>query len=217
MKQTLRYDQVSCRLQVEGLPDVSIGQRGDALGIITGWSLRWPGRPELEGRKEHLLALMTVVLPYARHLISGVARPFGGGETPVRIAPREQGGHSLELHSSQPGTAPLTLDLDDAELADLVRVLDQLRLDPRLQVKLDLPAPQPLHPREVLERMPLRRRLAAPVGGALALALAAGLGLLLPEPRPQQQLPGTAAVNGETDPGPASAPAPGASGDPGEP
>ncbi|MFO8238887.1 MAG: DUF4335 domain-containing protein [Prochlorococcaceae cyanobacterium] len=197
VKQTLRYDQVSCRLQVEGLPDVSIGQSGQALGIITGWSLRWPGRPELEGRKDHLLALMAVVLPYARHLISGVARPFGGADAPVSIGPREQGGHSLELRSSQPDTEPLTVELDDAELADLVRVLDQLRLDPRLQVKLELPEPQPLHPREVLERVPLRRRLMAPVGGAVAVAAAAALGLLLPEPSPQPPPPDAVELRGE--------------------
>jgi hypothetical protein len=197
VKQTLRYDQVSCRLQVEGLPDVSIGQGGEALGIITGWSLRWSGRPELEGRKDHLLALMAVVLPYARHLISGVARPFGGPDSPVTIAPREQGGHNLELRSSQPDVAPLTVELDDAELADLVRVLDQLRLDPRLQVKLELPEPQPLHPREVLERVPLRRRLVVPVGGALAVAVAATLGLLLPEPRPLPPSPEAVQQRGE--------------------
>ncbi|TVS01546.1 MAG: DUF4335 domain-containing protein [Cyanobium sp. PLM2.Bin73] len=197
MKQTLRYDQVSCRLQVEGLPDVSIGQAGEALGIITGWSLRWSGRPELEGRKDHLLALMATVLPYARHLISGVARPFGGDDVPVTIAPREQGGHNLELRSSQPDVAPLTVELDDAELADLVRVLDQLRLDPRLQVKLELPEPQPLHPREVLERVPLRRRLVAPLGGAVAVAVAAALGLLLPEPRPLPPSPEAVQQRGE--------------------
>ncbi|MCP9928447.1 DUF4335 domain-containing protein [Cyanobium sp. CH-040] len=190
MKQTLRYDQVSCRLQVEGLPDLSSGQAQDALGIITGWTLRWPGRPELEGRREHLLSLMAVVLPYARLLISGVGRPVGGADTPVSIAPRPEGGHRLQLRSSQPDTPPLELELDDAELADLVRVLDELRLDPRLQVKLDLPEPRPLQPREVLERMPLGRRLAAPVGGALALALAATLGALLPEPAPQRQTTG---------------------------
>jgi len=184
VKQTLRYDQVSCRLQVEGLPDVSSGQGGEAVGIITGWSLRWSGRPELEGRKDHLLALMAVVLPYARHLISGVARPFGGAESPVSIAPREQGGHSLELRSSQPDTAPLILELDDAELADLVRVLDQLRLDSRLQLPLELPPPLPLKGRELLERRPLAQRLAAPVAGLLSVAIASGLGLLLPEPKP---------------------------------
>jgi len=47
MKQTLRFDQISCRLQVEGVPDVSTGQGDNAIGIITGWNLQWAGRPEL--------------------------------------------------------------------------------------------------------------------------------------------------------------------------
>jgi hypothetical protein len=184
MKQTLQYDQLSCRLKVDGLPDVSVGQGGDALGIITGWSLQWAGRPELEGRKEHLLALMQVVLPYARYLISGVPRRFGAELQPVEIGPASEGGHTLLLRSSQPDTPPLQLALDDAELADLVRVLDQLRLDPRLQLPLDLPEPLPLRGRDLLERRPLVQRLAAPVGGLLAVVVASGLGLLVPEPKP---------------------------------
>lgn len=184
MKQTLQFDQLSCRLRVEGLPDVSVGQSGQALGIITGWSLQWTGRPALEGRKEHLLALMQVVLPYARYLISGVPRRFGAEPKPVEIAPNPGTGHLLMLRSSQPDTPPLQLVLDDAELADLVRVLDQLRLDFRLQLPLELPAPLPLKARELLERRPLAQRLAAPVGGVLALGLVAGLGLLMPEPKP---------------------------------
>ncbi|MBM5825835.1 MAG: DUF4335 domain-containing protein [Cyanobacteria bacterium M_surface_10_m2_119] len=185
MKTTLRYDQLSCHLQVEGLPDVSIGQVGEVVGIITAWTLQWSGRPALEGRKEHLLALMQVVLPYARHLISGVARPFGDDPQPVRIAPAAEGpGHRLQLRSSQPDTPPLELALDDAELSDLVRLLDQLRLDPRLQLALDLPEPQPLRPREVLQRVPRRQRLVAPVGGALVVALVAGLSWLWPTPKP---------------------------------
>jgi hypothetical protein len=184
MKQTLQYDQLSCRLKVEGLPDVSVGQSGEALGIITGWSLQWAGRPELEGRKEHLLALMQVVLPYARYLISGVPRRFGAEPQPVEIGPGAQGGHTLLLRSSQDDTPPLQLALDDAELADLVRVLDQLRLDPRLQLPLELPQPLPLRARDLLERRPLVQRLAAPVGGVLAVVVASGLGLLVPEPKP---------------------------------
>ncbi|MCH9714851.1 MAG: DUF4335 domain-containing protein [Cyanobacteria bacterium] len=196
MKQTLRYDQLSCRLQVEGLPDVSIGQSGDAVGIITGWTLQWQGRPELEGRREHLLALMQVVLPYARDLISGVVRPRGTADQPVRIGPApEGGGHRLALRSSQPETPPLELPLDDAELSDLVRLLDQLRLDSRLQMHLDLPTPQPLRAREVMGRVPRRQRLVAPLGGALALALAAGLGLLLPVPPPPEPPPAAPAAS----------------------
>jgi hypothetical protein len=182
MKQSLRYDQISCRLQLDGLPDVSTGQSADAIGILTSWSLEWLGRPQLEGRREHLEALMAVVLPYARHLISGVAVPFGDGQAPVTIEPGGEGRHRLQLRSSQPGIEPLLVELDDAELADLVRVLDQVRLDPRLQLPLPLQDPRPLRHRELSRRTPLARRLAAPLGGALALGLAAGVAALLPLP-----------------------------------
>ncbi len=196
MKLQRRYDQVSCRLQVEGLPDVSVGQSSQAIGIITGWQLQLAGRPELEGRREHLIAMAEAVLPYARHLISGISRPFGSPEAPVAIAPfdephesgdgRRRTGHQLTLRSSQPDTPPLTLRIDDAELADLVRCLDRLRFDPLLQVALQLPVPQPLRAKDLQARLPLHRRLAAPVGGALALGVLAGLSWLLPTPAPQR-------------------------------
>ncbi|MFO7630300.1 MAG: DUF4335 domain-containing protein [Prochlorococcaceae cyanobacterium] len=197
MKNQLRYDQTSCRLVVEGLPDVSIGQSSGAVGIITGWQLQLAGRSELEGRKDHLLALMQVVQPYARHLISGVARRFGDEASPVLIEPRDRG-HKLLLRSSQPGNPSLDLQLDDAELADLVRVLDQLRLDPQLQVPLEVPACQPLRAWELSEREPLRRRLAAPLGGTAAVALAALLTWMLPPPRaPKTAPPSTPAAQSQ--------------------
>ena len=183
MKQTLRYDQLSCRLQVEGLPDVSASYATDAIAIITGWTLEWAGRPQLEGRKEHLVALMQVVLPYARYLVSGVARRFGTDDQPVEIGPAEGSGHALLLRSSQSDTPPLQIGLDDAELADLVRVLDQVRLDARLQLPLELAPDRPLKAREVLVGIPLAQRLAAPVGGAVLVLLAASLSLLVPQPK----------------------------------
>lgn len=211
MKTTLRFDQISCRLQVEGLPDVSAGHGADAVGILTGWTLQWAGRPELEGRKEHLQALMAVVLPYARHLISGVQRRFGEASEPVEIGPHPAGGHGLLLRSSQPDTPPLEIRLDDAELADLVRVLDQLRADPRLKLPIAVPASQPLRARELEQRTPLVQRLAAPLGGALALVLVAAVGLLLPVPRPLPELepkprPATAAPATPGSPGTTTGP-----------
>ena len=185
MKQTLRFDQISCRLQVEGVPDVSTGQGGNAIGIITGWSLQWAGRPELEGKKEHLLALIQTVLPYARRLISDAAGAIGNGSDPVEIRPAGAGCHRLLLRSSQPDTPPLDVQLDDAELADLVRVLDQLRTDARLQLSLELPAALPLRPRELSGRIPRRQRLAAPAAAVLALAVSGTAALLWPTPNPQ--------------------------------
>ncbi|MEB3156642.1 MAG: DUF4335 domain-containing protein [Cyanobacteriota bacterium] len=191
MKQTLTYQPHSygshaCRLRVEGFPDVSTGQSIGAVGIITGWSLDWVGHPQLEGRRDHLQALLTTVLPYARLLLSGVARPVGDDGDAVRIAPDARGGHHMQLRSGQPDTPPLDLHLDDAELADLVRVLDQCRLDPRLQLPLPVPEARPLPARELRHRLPLRRRLAAPLGGLAALAVAAGGTSLLPTPRPAE-------------------------------
>lgn len=183
MKKTLQFDQQSCRLTLEGLPDLSSGQSADAIGILTGWSLAWVGRPEeLEGRREHLQAIVEVVLPYARHLLSGVPKPFGSADQPVEIAPLAEGGHQLLLRSSQPDVEPLTLSLDDAELADLVLVLDRLRFDSRLELTLNAPLSRPLRAREVQRRTPLPRRLSGVLGGTAALALAGGVALLLPTP-----------------------------------
>ncbi|MFM9110172.1 MAG: DUF4335 domain-containing protein [Prochlorococcaceae cyanobacterium] len=153
MRQTIHYDQPGCRLTIEGLPDVSTGQGGATIGILTGWRLLLAGRPELEGRRDHLAALLQVVLPYARHLLSDLPRSFGGGELPASIAPAEGGAHRLVLRSSQEGVEPLELLLDDAELADLVRVFDALQLDPRVPLGWDVPAVRPLRPRELQRRV----------------------------------------------------------------
>lgn len=192
LRTTLQYDQVSCQLRLEGLPDLSSGQGNQDLGILTKWSLRWAGRPELEGERHHLEALIATVLPYARHLVSGVARGFGTPEGPIAIGPDGQGGHRLRLVSSQEGNPSLDLELDDAELADLVRVLDRLRLDPRLRLPLAAPLHRPLRTRELIRRVPLRRRLAAPIGGLAALAVAVTLASLLPTPAPLQKRPSEA-------------------------
>lgn len=220
IKLSHRYEQISCRLTVEGFPDVSTGQGSQAIGILTGWSLALAGHTELEGKREHLEALLQVVAPYARHLISAAPRAFGDPVSPVAVHP-EGSRHRLELRSSQPNTPPMALHLDDAELADLVRCLDQLLLDPRLQLDLQAPTPQPLRRSELRKRVPLGRRLAAPLCGIAALGLAGSLSWMVPTPKPgsfnQTQGKGTSSVaepgktsaTGKTAaPGPAKAPVP---------
>lgn len=204
MKRALVYDQQSCQLRVEGLPDLSAGHGGDELGILTGWTLRWVGRPELEGQRSHLEALIAAVLPYARHLVSGLRQGFGEESGPVWIGPSAQGsGHTLRLVSGQSGAPSLDLNLDDAELADLVRVLDQLRLDPRLKLPLGVPTPRPLRSGELIRRVPFQRRIAAPVGGVAVLALATALAVLVPPPAKQLSRP-PLAERAATAPAPAN-------------
>lgn len=195
MKLTSRYEQTSCRLVLEGLPDLSAGQSTQTIGILTGFTLALAGKTEMEGQRDHLQALLTVVLPYARQVLSGVSKPIGADDVPVAIRPA-QDGHELELRSSQPDTPPLRLPLDDAELADLVRCLDRLQLDAQVAVPLIWPEPQPLRRSELRHRLPLARRVAAPVTGVVALLVAAALVSLVPTPKPPTSSP--AAVKAPT-------------------
>ena len=181
LKTVHRYEQTAARLVVEGFPDLSSGQEGDTIGILSGWRLQLIGAPELEGSRDHLEALMNAVMPYARHQLSGVRRRFGGDDSFVAISPDGEK-HQLELRSSQEGVEPLQLSLDDAELSDLVRCLDRLRLDQRVPLTWAIPEERPLTRRELVERMPLQQRFGPAVLGTALLGVISAGSLMLPLP-----------------------------------
>lgn len=155
-KASFRYDRSSARLEVEGLPDSSIGQSDGVIGIISIWRLQLVGLPELEGKKEHLQSLMSVVLNYARYKASGINKSFGDLSSPVSIH-NENGTNRLFLRSSKEDVSPLEISLDDAELSDLVRVLDDIRLDSRVKIIWQDTIPKPLK-RKDLAFLPKRKR-----------------------------------------------------------
>ena len=182
-KNSYRFEQSAALLLIEGYPDLSAGHGNEAIGILSAWRLQLIGTPELEGTRDHLESLMTAVMPYARHQLSGVGRRFGANTSFVSIGPLDSGpGHQLELRSSRDGVEPLLIKLDDADLADLVRCLDRLRLDERVKLSWTIPTDQPLKRQELVDRIPLQRRLAAPILGGFALAATVGIALLQPLP-----------------------------------
>ena len=182
LKTTYRYEQTAARLEVEGFPDLSAGHSNDAIGILSAWRLQLVGAPELEGTRDHLEALMTAVMPYARHRLSGVQRRFGQESVFVSIGP-DQTSHRLELRSSREGVEPLQLKLDDAELADLVRCLDRLRLDSRVKLTWAFPEDRPLQRQEIVDRVPLQKRLGPPLLAGIALACTIATAWLVPLPQ----------------------------------
>jgi hypothetical protein len=181
LKLSYRYDQTAARLEVDGLPDFSSGHGDSVIGILSAWRLQLVGAPELEGKRDHLEALMAVVFPYARHQISGVSRPEGWSHHPVSIRPID-GGHQLGLKSSQPDVPPLEIKLDDADLAALLRCLDALRADDRVAISWPEIINHPLSRRELVERVPLVRRLAAPAFGGVALVVVGVMAMVVPIP-----------------------------------
>jgi hypothetical protein len=182
LKTTYHYEQTAARLEVEGFPDLSAGHSNDAIGILSAWRLQLVGAPELEGTRDHLEALMAAVMPYARHRLSGVQRRFGQESGFVSIGP-DQTSHRLELRSSREGVEPLQLKLDDAELADLVRCLDRLRLDSRVKLTWAFPEDRPLQRQEIVDRVPLQKRLGPPLLAGVALACSIAAAWLVPLPQ----------------------------------
>ena len=192
LKQSYRYDQTTARLEVEGLPDFSAGHADQAIGILSAWRLKIVGASELEGKREHLEALMAVVIPYVRLRLSGVVRALGELNDPVRLVP-DGPQHRLDLTSGQPNIPPLSIQLDDAQLADLVRCLDALRADGRVRLSWPAIEHEPLPRRDLVERIPLMQRLTAPLLGGATVVVLGVLGLLLPLPEAQAPKPEEAA------------------------
>jgi len=187
-KLKLQFEESSCRLELTGLPDVSASPSdastataGQRLSILTGWELNLGQRAALQGKLEHLQALVAAVQPYVRHLVSNHPCPQGDPNSPVCLEPRGRG-HRLQLRSSQANTKPLDLQLDDAELADLTQCLDQMLQDPRLGITLPLAAPPPLRRREQPRRKGAATGWAAPAAALGALLITAGLAMVIPLP-----------------------------------
>ncbi len=182
MKQSIRYNYTSVRLEIDGLPDLSIGQLGESIGIISSWRLEIVGLTQLEGKRDHLETLMQVVIPYARHLVSNVRQTFGTSTSSVQIYPLTDG-HKLYLRSSKPDIQPMTLKLDDAQLTDLVRCLDSLRMDTRVIVHWAIPEDVPLQRHQLEDKSPILESITPPALGSLLFLTFALLLILLPAPR----------------------------------
>ena len=147
---TYKFNQDSTSLELAGMPDVSNGDSEITIGIISSWTLKIIGSPQLEGQKEHLDDLMQVILQYSRLYISGIRQTFTSNKKIVTISPMDIR-HKLQLKSTQKDIKPLEIIIDDSELSDLTRCLDLLRFDPRFNIKWDIHKEQPLS-RKLLHR-----------------------------------------------------------------
>ena len=132
-----RFDLNSSILEVHGIPDVSNADSEKTIGILSSWTLKIIGSPQLEGEKEHLDSLMQVILQYSRSYISGIRKTFKSKKSVVMISPFGNF-HKLLLNSTKKDVKPLEIILDDSELSDLTQCLDNLRFDSKLNINWDI-------------------------------------------------------------------------------
>ena len=188
IRNLFRYDQSSVRLEIEGLPDLSLSQDSNSISILSAWKLDLIGFPQLEGKKEHLIALMNTIQPYARYVMSGVKRQFGDLSGPINIKPLEIG-HEITLRSSQPNVKPLTINIDDAQLADLVRCLDSLKMDKRVIINWNNPPNLPLSRTLKITKYQIKQFIFPPIAGASIIMLCVAFFAFIPLPRKIDTIP----------------------------
>ena len=144
-----RFIQDSSSLELSGMPDVSNGDPEDTIGILSSWTLRIIGLPQLEGEKEHLDEFMQAILQYSRSNISGIKKTFISNNKLVSISPSGIS-HKLLLNSTKKGIKPLEIILDDSELSDITRCLDLLRFDSRFNINWDINQERPYSKKYIL-------------------------------------------------------------------
>ena len=167
---TQKYHQHSATLEVEGLPDLSKASSSADIGIISSWKLKLIGHPLLEGKKEHLDSLMSVILNYSRYKISRLNTSFSSPKNIVSIYPVDYNRHKLLLRSSQEGVNPIQLMLDDSQLVDLTRCLDDLRYDKRVDVIWSIEPDRPLPADKFLTFKRFKSKFVTPTLGFILFA-----------------------------------------------
>ena len=133
LKNKYTFSQDSINLEIEGLPDFSKDQSDEIIGILSSWTLKISGYPDLEGNKEHINVFMDVIYTYTKFYMLGYRNTFGDANSPVKVTPTDLG-HKISLISSKEGIEPLDIHIDDAELSDLIKCFDKLRADTRIQI-----------------------------------------------------------------------------------
>tara|TARA_Y100001968_G_C19422208_1_gene752381 strand:- start:1603 stop:2193 length:591 start_codon:yes stop_codon:yes gene_type:complete len=181
IKLSYEYNQTSSQLIIEGLPDYSVGQKDTQIGILSSWKLKLIGFPDLEGKKEHLQSLISVVIPYARSVLVGQKVTLGSESCPITIKPNNNK-HKLELRSSQEGVNPINIELDDAELSDLIRCLDTMISDPRILIQWDLANEFPILRSISNVNKGIKNNFLPPVVGGLIILLVGFISYSIPIP-----------------------------------
>ena len=143
MKTSRSYKEGIAALEVNGIPDNSLGHSSDTIGILLSWKLTLIGLTVLEGKKEHLLNLAYVILSYSRSCISGLPDSISDKANSIKISAVDGGGHELKLVSMKKDVEPLTIILDDAELSDLTRCLDKILVDSCIAINWLVPLSNP--------------------------------------------------------------------------
>ncbi|KGG15228.1 MULTISPECIES: DUF4335 domain-containing protein [unclassified Prochlorococcus] len=170
MKISRKFTEGIARLDLEGIPDQSLGHDQNTIGILMNWRLDLIGLSVLEGKIENLVNLIYVISTYSRYCISGIYKPVNDESGSISLS-NESNFHKLKLISTKSNIKPLTLELDDAELADLTKCLDKVTNDTNLAIQWNIPNSKKLFRSQLISNLYDPIRIIYPITGLAIFSL----------------------------------------------
>ena len=133
MQNKLSFQQSSVSLEIIGLPDYSNNENNDQISIISQWKLTIIDKPLIEGKIEHLFQIMEAFYVYSNLLISNDIPKYESKLIDIKAENLDS--HNIVLKSSKPDVKPLTIDIGNSLLSDIVSCFDQLSESSKVRIK----------------------------------------------------------------------------------
>ena len=133
MQNKLSFHQSSVSLEIIGLPDYSNNENKDQISIISQWKLTIIDKPLIEGKIEHLGAIMNAFYIYSNLLIKNEIPIYESKLIDIKADNLYI--HNIVLKSSKPNVKPLILKIGNSLLSDTINCFDQLNESPKVRIK----------------------------------------------------------------------------------
>ena len=133
MQNKLLFHQSSARLEIIGLPDYSNNEDKNQISIISQWKLNIIDKPLIEGKIEHLLPIMDAFYIYSNLLINNKIPIYES--TLIDIKANNLNTHNIVLKSTKPNVKPLTMQIGNTLLSDIINCFDQLNESSMVRIK----------------------------------------------------------------------------------
>ena len=132
MQNKLLFHQSSVSLEIKGLPDYSNNENKDQISIISQWKLIIINQPLIEGKIEHLGAIMDAFYIYTNLLIKNESPLFESKLIDIKADNLHI--HNIVLKSSKPDVKPLIIKIGNSLLSDTINCFDQLNESSKVRI-----------------------------------------------------------------------------------
>ena len=133
MQNKLSFHQTSVSLEIIGLPDYSNNEKKDQISIISQWKFNIIDKPVIEGKIEHLAAIMNAFYVYSNLLIKNEIPIYESKLIDIKADNLHV--HNIVLKSSKPNVKPLIFKIGNSLLSDTINCFDQLSESSKVKIK----------------------------------------------------------------------------------